>query len=113
LRLAAVVAAAFGQLSWLAAPANLLLVPAFGALLASALALALWPRVPGAALLLELHRSFVMLVSAIGGLAERWPWLAPDPRDLPAPVRLGAAVVAAALLLNTCRALTIRPYVDV
>jgi hypothetical protein len=109
--LSAVIAAAFGQVSVLAVPANLLLVPAFAVLLGSALALGFWPHLPGATLVLAFHRSFLGIVEDIGDLVEHWPWLAPAPQAVPIAVRLAAAVVAGWLLLNRCRELAISPYV--
>jgi len=108
-KLALLVAAALGQVAWLGFVANLLLVPVFGLVLATALLL-----LPAGGVLrivtVAIQQSFLEIVYRFASLVDLCPWLYVAPDTLPLPLRLGAAVVSAALLLNACRDLTISGY---
>lgn len=97
----------FGQLAWIGLVANLVLIPAFPALLLTALGAAVLPELAWTPALLAVQRSFIALVRLFDELCRFWPWLSIAPEDLSPLVRVAAAPIAAWILLNRCRDLTI------
>lgn len=108
LKLTVLAAAAFGQLPLLGILANFVLVPVFSLLLVLGLfAVAAGPALPGRALILELHASFIEIVMALARLTEVHPWLSLSGDRLPVICQAACWVCGALFLLNTCRNLSI------
>jgi predicted membrane metal-binding protein len=110
LRLTLVAAGVFGQVAVLGLVANGLFVGVFSALVVLGLLLVLWPAVPGHALGLAVHATFVAWLSRLGRLPDVWPWLWIPETALPPWCRVVAVAGSAVILLNTCRELTISAY---